>query len=50
MYVGLYARLSVDYFGNVHEYDVQEVDTVDKTRVKYLLSQGYEDKVIGGVT
>ncbi len=50
MYVGLYARLSVDYFGNVQEYDVQEVDPTDKARVKYLLSQGYEDKVIGGVT
>ena len=50
MYVGLYARLSVDYFGSVQEYDVQEVDTTDKARVKYLLSQGYEDKVIGGVT
>jgi integrase len=50
MYVGLYARLSVDYFGSVQEYDVQEVDTTDKARVKYLLTQGYEDKVIGGVT
>jgi integrase len=41
-YVGLYARLSVDYFGNNQEFDVQEADDNDKPRIKMLLQKGYD--------
>ena len=40
-YVGLYARLSVEYFGNNQEYDVQEADDSDKPRIRMLLAKGY---------
>ena len=40
-YVGLYARLSVEYFGNNEEYDVQEADDNDKPRIRMLLAKGY---------
>jgi integrase len=41
-YVGLYARLSVDYFGDNQEFDVQEADDNDKPRIKQLLQKGYD--------
>jgi integrase len=41
-YVGLYARLSVDYFGNNQEFDVQEADDNDKPRIRMLLQKGYD--------
>lgn len=41
-YIGLYARLSVEYFGNSQEYDVQEADDNDKPRIRLLLQKGYE--------
>ena len=40
-YVGLYARLSVEYFGDNQEYDVQEADDNDKPRIRMLLAKGY---------
>jgi integrase len=40
-YVGLYAKLSVEYFGDNQEYDVQEADDNDKPRIRLLLSKGY---------
>jgi hypothetical protein len=42
MYVGLYSRLSVEYFGNMQEYDVQEADDNDKPRIRMLLQKGYD--------
>ena len=51
-YVGLYAKLSVEYFGNNQEYDVQEADDNDKPRIRMLLSKGYDpvlDLKDGGV-
>ena len=41
-YVGLYDRLSVDYFGNYQEFDVQEADDNDKPRIRMLLRKGYD--------
>ena len=41
-YVGLYARLSVEQFGNNQEYDVQEADDSDKPRIRMLLQKGYD--------
>ena len=41
-YVGLYARLSVEYFGDNQEFDVQEADDNDKPRIKQLLQKGYD--------
>ena len=40
-YVGLYARLSVEYFGENQEFDVQEADDSDRARIRLLLKQGY---------
>ncbi len=50
MYIGLYARLSAEYFGGNQECDVQEADVTDRARVRYLLSKNYKPIVIGGVT
>ncbi len=50
MYVGLYARLSADYFGGQQECDVQEVDLTDKAKVRCLLSKNYKPVEVGGVT
>lgn len=41
-YVGLYARLSVEYFGNNQEYDVQEAVDNDKPRIRMLPQKGYD--------
>jgi integrase len=52
MYVGLYARLSVEYFGGNQEFDVQEADDNDKPRIRMLLQKGYDpvlDVKDGGV-
>ena len=38
----LHARLSVEYFGNNQEYDVQEADDSDKPRIRMLLQKGYD--------
>jgi hypothetical protein len=38
----LYARLSVEYFGNNQEYNMQEADDSDKPRIRMLLQKGYD--------
>ena len=41
-YVGLCARLIVDYFGYNQEFDVQEADDNHKPRIKMLMHRGYD--------